>query len=94
MKKQILLRVLLCLTMAVGLLPTMVFASGVTGSGKEDDPYVYEVSTASELSEAVTAINADTVIPHTIPSAYRKILRAAASVFLKIRQRFSAMAIR
>lgn len=60
MKKQILLRVLLCLTMAVGLLPTMVFASGVTGSGKEDDPYVYEVSTASELSEAVTAINADT----------------------------------
>ena len=60
MKKQILLRVLLCLTMAVGLLPTMVFASGVTGSGKEEDPYVYEVSTASELSEAVTAINADT----------------------------------
>ncbi len=59
MKKQILLRVLLCLTMAVGLLPTMVFASGVTGSGKEEDPYVYEVSTASELSEAVTAINAD-----------------------------------
>lgn len=60
MKKQILLRVLLCLTMAVGLLPTMVFASGVTGSGKEDDPYVYEVSTASKLSEAVTAINEDT----------------------------------
>ena len=60
MKKQILLRVLLCLTMAVGLLPTMVFASGVTGSGKEEDPYVYEVSTASELSEAVTKINADT----------------------------------
>ena len=59
MKKQILLRVLLCLTMAVGLLPTMVFASGVTGSGKEDDPYVYEVSIASELSDAVTAINAD-----------------------------------
>lgn len=59
MKKQILLRVLLCLTMAVGLLPTMVFASGVTGSGKEEDPYVYDVSTASELSEAVTAINAD-----------------------------------
>lgn len=54
------MRVLLCLTMAVGLLPTMVFASGVTGSGKEDDPYVYEVSTASELSETVTAINADT----------------------------------
>ena len=47
MKKQILLRVLLCLTMAVGLLPTMVFASGVTGSGKEDDPYVYEVSETS-----------------------------------------------
>ena len=45
--------------MAVGLLPTMVFASGVTGSGKEDDPYVYEVSIASELSDAVTAINAD-----------------------------------
>ncbi len=59
MKKQILLRVLLCLTMAVGLLPTMVFASDVTGSGKEGDPYVYEVSTASELSKAVTAINAD-----------------------------------
>ena len=60
MKKQILLRVLLCLTLAVGLLPTMVFASGVTGSGKEDAPYVYEVSTPSELSEAVTAINANT----------------------------------
>lgn len=59
MKKQILLRVLLCLTMAVGLLPTMVFASGVTGSGKEEDPYVYEVSKASELSDAVAAINAD-----------------------------------
>ena len=58
MKKQILLRVLLCLTMAVGLLPTMVFASDVTGSGKEDDPYVYEVSEASELSDAVAAINA------------------------------------
>ena len=34
--------------------------SSATGGGKEDDPYVYEVSTASELSEAVTAINADT----------------------------------
>lgn len=45
--------------MAVGLLPTMVFASGVTGSGKEEDPYVYEVSKASELSDAVAAINAD-----------------------------------
>lgn len=44
--------------MAVGLLPTMVFASGVTGSGKEDGPYVYEVSKASELSDAVAAINA------------------------------------
>ena len=60
MKKQILLRVLFCLTMAVGLLPTMVFASGVTGSVKEDDPYVYEVSNASELSDAVTKINEDT----------------------------------
>ena len=57
MKKQ-LLSVLLCLAMALGLLPTMVFASGVTGSGKEDDPYVYEVSKASELSDAVAAINA------------------------------------
>ena len=36
----------------------MVFASGVTGSGKEDDPYVYEVSEAPELSDAVAAINA------------------------------------
>ena len=51
---------MLCLTLAVGLLPTMVFASGVTGSVKEDDPYIYEVSTPSELSEAVTAINANT----------------------------------
>ena len=58
MKKQ-LLSVLLCLAMALGLLPTMVFASGVTGSGKEDDPYVYEVSKAKELSDAVTAINED-----------------------------------
>ena len=64
MKKQILLRVLLCLTMAVGLLPTMVFASGVTGSGKEGDPYVYEVSAAEELSDAVAAINADTSDSH------------------------------
>ena len=60
MKKQILLRVLLCLTLAVGLLPTMVFASGVTDSGKEADPHVYEVRNDTELLGAVAAINADT----------------------------------
>ena len=58
MKKQ-LLSVLLCLAMALGLLPTMVFASGVPGSGTKDDPYIYEVSTAPGLSAAVTAINED-----------------------------------
>ena len=59
MKKQ-LLSVLLCLTMALGLLPTMVFASGVPGNGKEDAPYVYEVRNDTELLGAVAAINADT----------------------------------
>ena len=59
MKKQ-LLSVLLCLTMALGLLPTMVFASGVTDSGKEAAPHVYEVRNDTELLGAVAAINADT----------------------------------
>ena len=51
---------LLCIMVVIGLLPTMAFATDATGSGTENDPYVYAVSTAEELTAAVNAINADT----------------------------------
>lgn len=59
MKKRI-LSILLCLTMAVGLLPTTAFALNQTGNGTENAPYVYEVSSAEDVSTAVNEINANT----------------------------------
>lgn len=65
--KRKLLRILLVLTMVAGLMPNAGLFSAVsfagvtsTGAGTEADPYVYEVSDASQLTEAVNAINADT----------------------------------
>ena len=43
----------------IGILSTATLAADRTGSGTEDDPYVYTVSTAKDLTEAVGAINAD-----------------------------------
>ena len=41
---------LLCIMVVIGLLPTMAFAVDRTGNGTENDPYVYAVSTAEELT--------------------------------------------
>ncbi|MDY6020442.1 MAG: hypothetical protein SPI70_03365, partial [Oscillospiraceae bacterium] len=57
---QQLLSSILTIALLLSLMPTIALAAGPTGSGTESDPYVYEVATADDLSNAVAAINADT----------------------------------
>ena len=59
--KKRLLAMAASIAIVIGLLPMTTLAADTerSGSGTEEDPYVYKVWNASNLSEAVAAINAD-----------------------------------
>lgn len=57
---------LLAAVLLLSLMPTIALAAGPTGSGTESDPYVYEVASGDDLSNAVAAINSAGDADHTI----------------------------
>lgn len=48
---------LMILVIALCMMSTAAWATDLTGSGTENDPYVYEVGTADALADAVKNIN-------------------------------------
>ena len=63
---QQLLSSILTIALLLSLMPTIALAAGPTGSGTESDPYVYEVASADDLSNAVAAINSAGDADHTV----------------------------